>query len=119
MKTVKNEVFCGEFWSRSWESDVDLSDELSERKITTPFQRAIIDACLGVEKGKTDSMAKLEIKLNESGNFVIKAWSFSEFSKKEKTIETNKCPKCGVRTYTNVHPFNGCECVVVEQVMTQ
>jgi hypothetical protein len=112
---MEEKLFHGEFWSRIWSSDVDVSDELSERKINTPLQCAIVDACLDVERSQLDLMAKIEIRLNNSGNLVVKVDSDGL----TKTIETDKCPKCGVRIYMDIHPFNSCELVVVEQVMAQ
>ena len=108
--------YSGTFWSRTWESDTDLEEELGRGDLDSGLRYAFADVCLMVEPvsagfGK-GSLAVVEI-FGEDGNFKLMA----SCQGRSASVTTCKCPRCGVDTYENCHSFNGCEVVLIEEIM--
>jgi hypothetical protein len=104
-----NMTFKGEFWSRKYESDIDVSSEL-QTSVTTPLASAFVDACMSVEDS---NLAIVVISVTTNGDFQVKATG----DLGECAVVTKKCPKCASATYKGSHPFNGCETVLIEEIM--
>lgn len=108
-KVGRSMTFQGEFWSRKYESEIDVSAEL-QTSVTTPLASAFVDACMSVEEA---NLSAVTISVTADNGFQVEATG--DLGK--CAIFTKKCPKCSATIYKKAHPFNGCISIVVEEVM--
>jgi len=114
------QAFVGEFWSREWISNVDLGAELETGKIDTPLRCAAVDACMAVEDKGAGAQPKTLATFRVSA--VPEGWRVtarSPVDDRESVVTTTPCPKCRTPTHQECHPHNGCEAVLVEEIMSE
>lgn len=113
------QVYSGEFWSREWESNADLEEELKNGRLDTPLKQAFADACLAVEGkdagSKPGTLARVSVSMGSEKSFVLEA--FSADGQMARRVETQRCALCAAATYGECHPLNGCEKVLIFEVM--
>ena len=114
----EKQVFVGSFWSRPYESDTDIDAALVSRRIDTPLQCAFVDACTAVEGlHKNLALAAVKVTLTPGGDYRVEA----VLEQDRFAVTTRKCGKCAAVVYGDdrsvCHPFNGCEAVLIEEVM--
>lgn len=110
----------GQFWSRGFSSSLDIPEEdlvSGNGPIDTALKAAFVDACLAVESAEAGSrpysLASVTISMTEKEGYRVEA----TVEGKSHTVVMQKCQKCLASTYQDFHPFNGCEAVLVQEVM--
>lgn len=105
--------FIGEFWSREMRSDVDLSD------MPRSVDAAICHVCNEIEQGRMNedeeskwTLATIFVKSIPTGMIVIARRLGAECA-----VSLTRCERCGAPTLGDIHPLNGCEVVMIEEIM--
>jgi hypothetical protein len=107
----------GQFWSRVYTTDFDLFEgDLVNGPINTALKAAFVDACFAVESvgagSRPGSLASVTISMTEDGDYRLEAVSEG----KSYAIVTQKCHKCLATIHGDLHPFNGCDEVLLEEI---
>jgi hypothetical protein len=107
--------YNGTYCLRQWTSDVDVKEDLEDQH--NPLHMAFVSVCREVEPidvGLRDgSLATVEIKNLPNGDRLIKAVSEGREAHRTAPI----CKKCGTHMFLRFHLYNGCEDVIVEEIM--
>ena len=104
--------FEGETCGRKWECDEDVSAAVEDCE--SPIRAAFECACCMVESENAAVLA--EVKIERIGG---KMRLSAECEGSKWAANCGVCELCGQDTFQNAHPFNGCEKIVVEEIMNQ